>query len=59
MRNWNQKRGELKEALRNQKEMMESLKRRGYTEDDREVKSCKRNIRDIERDLRTNYSLAI
>lgn len=59
MANWNQKRGELKEALYDQQKMLENLKMRGYTQEDREVKSCERNIRDIKRDLRTNYSLAI
>ena len=56
MSNWNQKRSELKEALYNQREMLESLKKRGFAETDREVKSCQRNIRDLERDLKQNFS---
>lgn len=58
-KDWNLARSELKAALISQKQMLEGFKRMGYTQEDREVKSCERNIRDIERDLKTNYSLAV
>lgn len=58
-KDWNHARNALKEALHTQKSMLKDMERVGYTDADREVRSIKRNIRDIEHDLRTNYSLAI
>ena len=58
-KDWNHARNALKEALRTQKSMLKDMERVGYTDADREVRSIKRNIRDIEHDLRTTYSLAV
>lgn len=58
-KNFHEARNELKQALASQKSILANLQRMGFTNADREVKSCIRNIRDIERDLKVNYSLAV